>query len=311
MHFRVEYTIPYMDENSSPSEIELLNAITGALSRYITEDDPCVLFNGLLEMLLELTASEYGFIGEISHGDDGAPYIKNYATTNIAWDSSTRELYRALEKKGLIFSRLDSLYGAVVTTGQAVIANNPQSDPRSSGLPEGHPPLNSFMGLPFFRNDEILGIVGLANRPSGYQLNLASRLSPFLATCSNLIQAYRHNTKHLKVIAELERCREHIGQIDKLIALGNGYEFSPSQPAIRKQDQLIMLTKKELALLAILVDKRNQVVSYQKLESFIWGKTIVGESSLRSLAKKLRKKLPGLDIKTVSGIGYTLSLESA
>ncbi len=300
-----------MNNNSSPSEMDLLNAITRALSRYITEDDPCVLFNGLLEMLLELTASEYGFIGEISYGDDGNPYINNYATTNIAWDSSTRELYQTLEKRGLIFSRLDSLYGAVVITGQAVIANNPQCDPRSGGLPEGHPPLNAFMGLPFFRNDEILGIVGLANRPSGYQPQLASRLSPFLATCSNLIQAYRHHKKHQQVAAELERYRERIGQIDKLIVLGKGYEFSPSQPAISKQGQLIMLTKKELALLAILVEKRNQVVSYKKLDSIIWGNTIVGESSLRSLVKKLRKKLPELDIKTVSGIGYILSLDFA
>jgi GAF domain-containing protein len=298
-----------MNENSSPSEMELLNAITGALSRYITEDDPCVLFSGLLETLLELTTSEYGFIGEISHGDDGAPYIKNYATTNIAWDNSTRELYQALKNRGMIFSRLDSLYGAVVMTGQAVITNNPQCDPRSSGLPKGHPPLNSFMGLPFFRNDELLGIVGLANRPAGYQPMLASRLSPFLVTCSNLIQAYRHHKKHQQVAAELERYRERIGQVDKLIVLGNGYEFSPNQPAISKQGQLIMLTKKELALLAILVEKRNQVVPYQKLDSIIWGNTIVGESSLRSLVKKLRKKLPELDIKTVSGIGYILSLD--
>ena len=165
------------------------------------------------------------------------------------------------------------------------------------------------MGLPFFRNDEMLGIVGLANRSSGYQPRLATRLGPFLTTCGNLIQAYRHHEKHQQVAAELAHYRERIGQKDKLIVLGNGYEFSPSQPAISKQGLLIMLTKKELALLAILIEKRNQVVSYQKLDSIIWGDTIVGESSLRSLVKKLRKKLPELNIKTVSGIGYILSLD--
>lgn len=299
-----------MNNNLSPSELEILNAITSVLSCCTTEDDPYVLFNALLATLLELTASECGFIGEVTYADDGAPYIRNYATTNISWSSNTRKLYQDMEKKGLNFTKLDSLYGVVVTTGQTVISNNPQYDPRSGGLPKGHPSLNSFLGLPFFRNKELLGMVGLANRPSGYQSQLVSMLRPFLAACSNLIQAYRYNKKHQQVVAKLEQYRQLVGHADAVIALGNGYEFDLDRRSITMKGQLIMLTKKESALLETLVKNRYQVVSYQMLESRIWGNTIVGESSLRSLAKKLRRKLPGLHIKTVSGIGYLLSLHS-
>ena len=145
-------------------EATLLKAITEALSQYIVEADPYVLFNGLLETLLELTESEYGFIGEVFYSEEEKPYIKSYATTNIAWSDETQRLYEETKKKGMVFARLNSLYGAVLTTGQLIISNKPASDSRSGGLPSGHPPLNSFMGIPFFGAGELLGVVGIANR---------------------------------------------------------------------------------------------------------------------------------------------------
>jgi hypothetical protein len=50
-------------------EKELLSAITTVLSHYIAETDPYILFCGLLDSLLEMTDSEYGFIGEIFYID--------------------------------------------------------------------------------------------------------------------------------------------------------------------------------------------------------------------------------------------------
>jgi len=57
------------------SEKQLLNAITSVLSRYITETDPYILFNGLLDKLLEITESEYGFIGEVFFSTEKVPFI--------------------------------------------------------------------------------------------------------------------------------------------------------------------------------------------------------------------------------------------
>jgi len=64
-----------MNHSDKIPENLLLKAITRALSRYIAETDPHVLFNGLLDTLLELTASEYGFIGEVFYTKDQTPFI--------------------------------------------------------------------------------------------------------------------------------------------------------------------------------------------------------------------------------------------
>jgi PAS domain S-box-containing protein len=64
----------------------LLEAITRTQSQFIVDTEPTVIFNNILESLLSLTKSEYGFIGEILFTAEGKPYLKTHAITNIAWN---------------------------------------------------------------------------------------------------------------------------------------------------------------------------------------------------------------------------------
>lgn len=293
------------------SEKLLLKSITTALSRYIAETDPYILFNGLLDTLLELTESEYGFIGEVFYTVDQTPYIKSYATTNIAWNEDTQQLYEDTKKKGMIFARPDSLYGAVLKTGQLIISNDPPTDSRRCGIPQGHPSLDSFMGIPFHHNGELLGMVGIANKESGYQQSLAKSLIPFLETCGNLIQAYRSNIEKQQLEKRLQHYQQQLINIENEVSLGYGYSFAQSPPSLYKNGVPFFLTPKEMDLLELLVININQVIHTSKLESHIWKDVIVSESSLRSLLRRLRKKLPELDIKTVRGFGFILSLKDS
>jgi len=255
---------------------------------------------------LEITESEYGFIGEIFYSVNKQPFIQCYATTNIAWSKETRRLYEETQKKGMIFDKLDSLYGSVLKTGQLVIANNPATDPRRFGLPKGHPALNAFMGLPFYGGGQLLGVVGIANRNGGYNKALAQSLQPFLMTCGNLIQAYQNNIKHKQIKTELKRYKERLLCLDHNIDLGADYKFDQSRLSLTKNNEAVLLTQKELKLLEILIINHNQPCPYKQIENHIWKDIIVGESSLRSLLRRLRKKLPELTIKTLSGFGYML-----
>jgi len=295
-----------MTSNNKIPDKRLLKAITTALLRYISETDPQILFHGLLDTLLELTCSEYGFIGEVYYTDDNTPYIKSHATTNIAWSEETQCLYDETKQKGMVFSRLDSLYGAVLKTGQLIISNHPMSDSRSCGVPEGHPPLNAFMGMPFYAGDNLLGVVGIANRENGYHQSLASSLSPFLDTCGILIQAYRNNVEKQQLEESFQFYKEQLALAENDTTLGFGYVFIHSPPSLTKEGNVVLLTSKELCLLRLLVQNRNQVAYSARLEDEVWKDVIVGESSLRSLVRRLRKQVPELEIKTVRGFGFML-----
>lgn len=194
----------------------LLQCISNAQSQFITSENRLIIFEGLLSSLLELTNSEYGFIGEVLFKDDGnaimdesflkikgIPSLKSHSITNIAWDEESEKFYQENYQEGMEFTNMNTLFGAVVMTGKPVIANNPATDPHRGGAPEGHPPLKAFLGLPFFSENRLVGMVGIANRPNGYDQSIVEYLQPFLVTCSNLIEGYKIDRRRRQAEAEL------------------------------------------------------------------------------------------------------------
>jgi len=69
----------------------LLQAIHQAQSKFIGNHSTKDIFDNLLTKLLNLTQSEYGFIGEVKYAANNTPYLKTYAITNIAWNAETRK----------------------------------------------------------------------------------------------------------------------------------------------------------------------------------------------------------------------------
>ena len=170
-------------------QVKILGAINRAQSLFIANTDKKEAFDQLLADLLALTESEYGFIGEVLRTPAGDPYLKTHAITNIAWSEQTRAFYDEHAPKGMEFYNLKSLFGAVLTTAKPVIANDPYHDPRRGGLPEGHPPLNAFLGIPILIGERMVAMAGIANRPGGYDQDVIDFLQPLLATIGQLVEA--------------------------------------------------------------------------------------------------------------------------
>ena len=195
----------------------LIEAIARAQALFIHSDDNHTVFDGLLADLLNLAESEYGFIGEVLSTDEGQPYLKTHAITNIAWNVETRKFYAENAPDGLEFFNLKSLFGSVMTSKQPVIANTPASDPRSGGLPEGHPPLNAFLGVPIFMGDEMLAMVGISNRQGGYQQSLIDFLQPLLTTIGQLIQAKRNQYIRLQAEQDLRQREKLLTRLSRQV----------------------------------------------------------------------------------------------
>lgn len=187
---------------------QLGEIITRAQLQFIQHSDQRQAFDGLLTDLLALTESEYGFIGEVLRNPEGAPYLKTYAITNIAWNDDTRAFYQANAPQGMEFLNLKTLFGAALTSGKPVIANDPYRDPRRGGLPPGHPALNAFLGIPIHHGGELVAMAGLANRAEGYDQTLLDFLGPLLATVGQLVAAMRikrKNTENEAILTRLSR----------------------------------------------------------------------------------------------------------
>jgi PAS domain S-box-containing protein len=186
----------------------LLSTIARVNEQFIINGDTRVLFERLLEEILGITGSEYGFIGEILFNEKEEPFLKTHAITNIAWNKKTKEFYDENAPTGMEFYNLDTLFGAVIKTGKPVMANDPKKDPRSGGLPRGHPPLKAFLGAPFYAGGKVVGMVGIANKVDGYGTDIVEYLHPLLVTCGNIIEAYRTEQQRIKAEEEVKTLKE-------------------------------------------------------------------------------------------------------
>ena len=201
--------------------MKLLQSLNEVQREFVSEVEQNDIFDSLLTSMLELTGSDYGFIGEILE-KNGEPYLKTHAITNIAWNEETRRFYEENVQSGLEFYNLDTLFGHVIRNHAPVISNSPKDDPRSGGQPPQHPPMHSFLGLPFLRDDEICGMIGLANRPGGYDRKLVEFLDPLLMTSTGLIQGFRERDNRKRIEVELSE----LAQFDSLTGLANRREFT-------------------------------------------------------------------------------------
>jgi PAS domain S-box-containing protein len=174
-----------------------LAAIIGRVqSRYIRAAPPREVFDPLLVDLLDCTGSEYGFMAAVLHDEQGQPFLRMEVLTDISWNDATRALVerhlRGGEGDALEFHNLQTLFGHAVRTGEVVIANKPGLDPRrGGGLPAGHPPMRSFLGVPLFHGGEMVGQLGLANRDGGYDQALVERLQPLFTSVAAIMGAVR------------------------------------------------------------------------------------------------------------------------
>ena len=166
-----------------------LTTIGTLREHFIKDPSPIPLYDSLLKDILQLTQSEYGFIGDVLKKPDGTAYLKCYAFSNISWNEETRKFYAENQEKGFVFEKLDNLFGEVITTGKPVIANDPSHDPRRAGTPPEHPELNAFLGVPVYWGERLVCEVGLANRPGGYDENVIDQLQPVISALSQIVSA--------------------------------------------------------------------------------------------------------------------------
>ncbi len=114
-----------------------------------------------LSLAQDLPHSAFGFICEIN--DRGT--LDTIAISDTGWDACRVQDGRLVLAQDL---PIRGIRGLVMTRRRSMVFNDPSSHPEWIAPPEGHPLLTAFMGVPLWLGDQVLGAIGLANRPDGY-----------------------------------------------------------------------------------------------------------------------------------------------
>ncbi len=171
---------------------EMLAATASAQSSWVEQGDLRTATRTLLQYAIRRSGSAYGFLGVVL--PDRA--IRVLAFDGVDWDPAVglttyeNALRQHAERGYFEFRRGGTLYSAVLEQGRTVIANDAASDARAGGLPPGHPPLHAFFGVPLHGSRGVAGVLGLANRPGGYEEHHEAELRHLLDHAALLCEEY-------------------------------------------------------------------------------------------------------------------------
>lgn len=204
-----------VDRSQTEQKLQEQNALLAAIGQaqdlFISGHDPRQVYNQLLDILVNATGSAFGFLDEVLCDASGNRFLTVLALSDISWDAASKLLYEELQGQRFEIHQMNNLAGAPVITGRTIIANDLRHDPRSKGTPPGHPPLIRYMGIPLYFGDEIIGVLGVANRPDDYAEAIADSIEPLIKACTAMIwadRADRANRRERQNLAALRASEE-------------------------------------------------------------------------------------------------------
>lgn len=259
---------------------QILSTIDNLREDFIKETGPLALFPELLESLKSLTDSEYGFIGEVLYDQDGSKYLKIYAISNLSWNEETNRLYESFFDNGIEFRKLDNLLGWAITHSKPVISNDLVNDPRGSGLPKGHPKLTSFIGVPVFFGERLVGEIGLANRSGGYDESILKDLVPVVDALGQIIVGRWDRQARIQAEKELKE----LASTDPLTEVANRRSFE-----LKLSDEMARANRYEepLSLLMLDIDHFKDVNDQHGHDA--------GDMILKELTNEIKEQVRKID----------------
>ena len=113
-----------------------------------------VVLRQIVEAAVELVSARYGALGVIGEGGRLAEFVP----VGLDEDEIAR-IHHWPEGRGLL--------GELITHPEPLRLDDIATDPRSSGFPDGHPPMRSFLGVPVRIRQEVYGNLYLTEKQGG------------------------------------------------------------------------------------------------------------------------------------------------
>src|SRR6202171_3095622 len=159
-----------------------------------------------LAFCLDLTQSAFGFVGLLVN--DGREM-----------DVAAIKGFEPLDPKFYDNFRLipvrPSVFGVVITNQASKLSNDVLHDPDRVGQPRGHPPVRTFLGVPLQVGERVIGMIGVANKPSGYTADEERLLSTFGNQVVVAIENTRLYEDQRRMIDELAELHRNLSQAER------------------------------------------------------------------------------------------------
>lgn len=289
---------------------EQLAAVTEAMAAYLDSRDWHETSSRLLRSALHQTESEHAFIGVVIEGArlqviayEGAP--SEAAAPHSFYEEALRG---GGERRYILFDRLDHLFGEVIRTGKVVIANDAPNDPRRGKLLLGPLQLRTFLGVPIIRENQVLGMIGIANRPAGYGAAEQAGMEILSHATGILYDSYRQREREIaledqqrNVEKELRRSQEELRSLSsRLNSMVEEERTRISREIHDELGQQLTILKMDLSWLKRRIPKKPELLR-QRTKSM----AELVDTTIRTLRKISTELRPGV----LDDLGLTAAIE--
>ncbi|MBI5739396.1 MAG: PAS domain S-box protein [Nitrospirae bacterium] len=292
-------------------EIKRRNAVQNGINRIFKEALTCdteeQLGRACLAVAEEITQSRFGFIDELNPATGRLDVL---AISDPGWDLCRVEDKMGGHGKAPISVNIHGIYGRVFLDGKPLLTNDPASHEDSIGIPEGHPPLTAFLGVPLIHDGKTIGIVGLGNREGGYRQEDLEVLEALTPVIIEVLLRARAEEALRKAYDDLEiRVRERTKELREI---NETLELRVAERTAEIQSANISLRNTSKAALNMMEDafdaRRQAEEANAKLQIEVAGR-MEAEEQIRTLNEQLQRKIDELitSNKELESFSYSVS----
>lgn len=247
-----------MFRQTSLMVISRLSALSDAVIDVAKGEDLSASLRRLVENAVIISEATYGALGAIS--PDGR--LEEFTYVGLS-EESADEIERFPEGKGLL--------GHLLKHPTPLRLASIKSSEASVGFPEGHPAMNSFLGVPIRIRDEVYGSLYLTEKKGGLEFTKEDeQLVIVLASAAGIaIDSARGEAaqKQISVLAE----RERIGRDLHDLVIQSLFATGLSLQAVAKDE---LMPKRDLKIIQETID--NLDLTVQQIRNTIFDLQIPG-----------------------------------
>ncbi len=172
-------------DHVTPDTGKILSSVCYQLAR--SDINYALVLESLLGKIIDITDSEIGSVTAWSESFGNRteqPYLICLALGEKTVGTFNPGTYM---EKHIGGKSTTGLFGHAIRIEKAIISNDVATDPRSDhNLPEGHPPVNTFLAIPLMHRHSILGLIAIANSTEYNSVDV-QKILPLLDICGRLL----------------------------------------------------------------------------------------------------------------------------
>jgi len=167
----------------------LLLSLARVLRQVSEPGSPDAVFHQILEDAIDITYSEFGYLGEVLRDGSGEPYLRVLEAKDVTGLEHRAEFFADVSTNGLSLRSQNTPVGEAILTEEPSRVGEGLSDESVAGLPRGHPRAETFLAVPLHHAGSLVGVLALANRPEGYDAELLEDIEPLCMTMASLLRS--------------------------------------------------------------------------------------------------------------------------